>query len=558
MTEYALGLKNGINYPTNINGKSLLDIINSYCCQQNKDNKNQSKDNLSQNKSNEELSQISKQLTKIETLLNKLNHMSNNVKTFTENNYRLIGSPPIISTSSPLFINTIGLNSSSTPVINNKRTESVVNQSVVPNTPLRSEYNSPRRKRTPRRRILSGSSPFRASLNTSIEDSTSDTTLVNTSSDQLRDESEPQLRIDINEPLVQPEFIVEELINFEPLHDVLAENINKLFNNSDENCDQNKDTNKETKTNDQNIDPNEIRINDEVVNNILSNLESAPEFNTILDIITEKELQMTPYKNLPSVETTSSSASSLNTPQTPQIRVNAQKSIESSSAVIKNLMPDLKTPEKTVTLYAARSPSEARITPVKVTPVKVFRTDLTQDFNFVLNDKNVPIFVPKVSLVGQDFDLIANSIANTNNTFSVSVQPNPSQSQHMTCVAPSGKLKGKPNVNFSKPASELQAIGTKRPDLIPRKILPKPTNGSRFSTTTIVPVCANLPKESVPKQLMALVNNNSNSNEKNGQNGDKSESLLQKSPETKDRTPKRSNSSAEESSPIKIRVCFRK
>ena len=26
MTEYALGLKNGINYPTNINGKSLLDI----------------------------------------------------------------------------------------------------------------------------------------------------------------------------------------------------------------------------------------------------------------------------------------------------------------------------------------------------------------------------------------------------------------------------------------------------------------------------------------------------------------------------------------------------
>ena len=139
--------------------------------------------------------------------------------------------------------------------------------------------------------------------------------------------------MDINEPLIQPEFIVGELLNFEPFHDVLAENINrfKVRLSTIESNEQNKELNKEdNNSNEQNIDPQEIHIDDVTVNNILANLESAPEFNNLLDKITEKELQMTPYKNLFSIESTSSSASSLNTPKN---ATNASKRSEISRGI---------------------------------------------------------------------------------------------------------------------------------------------------------------------------------------------------------------------------------
>ena len=407
----------------------------------------------------------------------------------------------------------------------------------------------PRRKRIPKRRILNDSPLKLNSIDSSADDS-SDHTLVNTSSDQLRDESEPQLRIDINEPLVQPEFIVEELINFEPLHDVLADNINKIFNsisyndNIEKNRDQNNSENgvidnEIQKTGDENGE--EIKISDDRVNDILANLETAPEFNTILDIITEKELQMTPYKNISSIETTSSSASSLNTPQTPQIRVNAQKAAENLKPVVKNLMSDLKTPEKTITLYAARTPTDRnRITPVKVTPVKVFRTDLASDLNIVINNKNVPIIVPKVSVIADDYSLIQNSITNSLVTLQSTSNSNVYQNANNTSVR---RITANKRVDFSKPASELQAM---RSELIPRKILPKPT------TTTITPVINS--EDIVHKQPLILVNTNNTAIDTNSIIVNQIDLESPKRQQKKDR--KRPNSSPEEQSPVKIKVCL--
>src|SRR5262249_31646266 len=135
-------------------------------------------------------------------------------------------------------------------------------------------------------------------------------------------------------------------------------------------------------------------------------------------------------------------------------------------------------------IYGTRTPTEsaARITPLKVTPVKVFRSNLTQDFNFVFNDKNVPMIVPKVSVVGDDYNLIQNSIAKSSvsaytvsSVSSVSQQPRPAASFTQT------RKMGQKRVDFAKPASELQV---KRADLVPRKIMPKPQATNSYSTTT--------------------------------------------------------------------------
>lgn len=400
----------------------------------------------------------------------------------------------------------------------------------------------------PRRRVLSGSSPFRQSGNSSLDESM-DQTLVNSSSDQIRDESDAQLQIDINEPLVQPEFIVGELINFEPLHDVLAENINKFKEklSSNEQNQQNKEFTKEdNNSNEQNIDPQEIHIDDQTVNIILANLESAPEFNNLLDKITEKELQMTPYKNLPSIESNSSSASSLNTPKTPQLRVNSEKAIEGPNSVIKNLMADLKSPEKTITLYAARNPSMTTISPAKVTPVKIIRTDMSQDFSYFVNDKNGPIIVPKVSLFGDDYNLLQNTISSNATTYTVSFQSMPNQqflnSNNMTVTKPIATKR----VDFAKPASELQ---------MPRKILPKPPEANSRLSTTLTPVYAN---ESLPKQPLNA-KNDSNTNEKSRPKQKQNDSQLPSKPPKQTPTTNQSNkrpNTSSSGSPNKIRVCF--
>ncbi|CAG2102819.1 unnamed protein product [Medioppia subpectinata] len=587
LTEYAVGLRHGFNYSTNIDGKSLLDIINGFCTlQQRKDctpreSSGGSKSSGSQvtdttkKCTNEEFKRLSQQLSKIETILNKLtqnmtaNSLQPSLQTCHQNQYR------IIQTSSPLIMNPIAVNES--PIVNNIQTVQTpqktirsagddncvtpVRDDAIFRTPSRSDAYSPRRKRTPRRLMSGGSTPLKPqSLNSSFSDSC-DQTLVEGSSDQLGDASEPLLRIDINEPLVQPEFIVGELLNFGPLHDVLADSINKIFGNISEppidDCDQNSHQSTDTglqNTNDQNIDPQEIRINDDDVNHILANLESAPEYNAILDIITEKELQMTPYKDISSIETnTSSSASSLHTPKTPQIRVNVQKARENSANVVKNLMQELKTPEKTITLYASRSPSNsARITPVKVTPVKVFRSDYIPDMNCVLGDNNVPVIMPKVSVIGEDFNLIHNSLTNNFGGYSVTSAPN----QTAFTGLQNRRMGGRKRVDFAKPASELQ---TKRSELIQRKILPKPTLNNTLNTnrltTTLIPVMDTNDCVTVPKQPLILVNNNTNPVETNAMIVTQNESQSsEKRLQSKERNNKRHNSSAEETKPHKIRA----
>ncbi|CAG2169445.1 unnamed protein product [Oppiella nova] len=541
LTEYAIGLRHGFNYSTNINGKSLLDIIHS--CHES-DTNAAAKDRHKKSPT-DELRRLSQQLTKVETLLNKL---SQTVTTNSGNQsqYR------IIQTSSPLFVNPIGVNAS--PIVDNQtphKTTVPSGSDAIFRTPSRSDAISPRRKRTPRRLMSTGSTPLKQqSMNESC-----DQTLVNTSSDQLADGSEPLLRMDINEPLVQPEFIVGELINFEPLHDVLADNINKIFANMADNygdhCAEpaNETHVKDHQICDQNIDPQDIiRINDEDVNHILANLESAPEYNTILDIITEKELQMTPYKDLSSVETNTSSASSLNTPRTPQMRVDGQTG---AGNVVKNLMQELRTPEKTITIYASRSPSEStRITPLKVTPVKVFRSDYVPDVNCILNGKPVPIIVPKVSVGGEDYNLIQNSLANSMGSYAAVSSVVPVHQSMASNAMQNRRMGGRKRVDFSKPASELQA--KRSGDQIHRKILPKPTLNSAL-TTNCVPVYSGSDCATVPKQPLLLVNN-SNANPKNPLMSSQSECQSEKRLPPKDRSNKRHSSGSDESLPVKIRA----
>ncbi len=526
MTEFANGLRQGITYSTNIGGKSLIHLLNNNSINDSLIN-NKSDNNINELKViKEEMKSITKQLSSFESCLTQLSQTINSLFVTNSNNYQIITSPSMLSNSSELYVNPIGYNS--TPIVLN------VNQNETQSkTPSKSVYNSPRRKGLPRRRILSGSSPLKPSSDCDI---TLVSSQINSSIDGDRDESEPQLKIDICEPLIQPEVIVGELINYEPLHSALAENINRIFNSSnnseemsdngikiiDQNNSQPKDSECAQSKSDPSSDTQEIQLSDDVVHDIIANLELAPEYNKLLGIITEKELQMTPYKNFLSPFEASSSASSLNTPKTPQIELNSPKS--GSDRVVKNLMPDLQTPEKSVTLYAARNSS--RITPIKVTPLKVLRTNLTPcktifvpEFNLfsnsspnhsVIHDNNIPIVMPNVSIMSEDNYLCnyspQNSITNNGSVYTMRVQTNGSQTQFINSNGVSVRNKGKKKVDFSKPASELQV---KRPDLNPRKILPKPTNRSTISTT-ITPVCTETNETIVPKQ--PIIKHNSLSN----------------------------------------------
>lgn len=522
LTEYANGLRHGITYSTIIGGKKLNDFFNNFTFDQNINHLNDNNMNIC--KSSEEIESISKQLSSLESNLTQfMQTIKTSIDNNNRNNYRII-SPSVISSSSPLYVNTIGYNS--TPIVVNEQNLKV-NQNVLnpnPNqfkTPSKSVSNSPRRKSLPRRRILSGSTPLKnANIDLNI-----DSNELNTISDELRDESEPQLKIDINEPLVQPEVIVGELINYQPLHEALAENINKIFNNSNNNEDKNennhksneennseqKDSNNEdnerNKCNDK-TDAQEIQISDDVVNDIMANLELAPEYNTLLDIITEKELQMTPYKNVFSNES-DSSVSSLNTPQTPQnIKIN-DKSVDNSS-VVKNLLPDFRTPEKTVTLYAAHNlPNCSRLTPIKVTPIKLLRTNLTPcktlflpEFDCVTTSSpKQSLFMPKVSILTEDSNCFSNimtqnSVSNNSNNYSVRIQANKATNPQFFN---SNRRRNK-KVDFEKPASELQY---KRLDSTHRKILPKP----RICSTTITPVCNDTNETPVPNHTLVVDGN---------------------------------------------------
>lgn len=569
MTEYANGLRQGITYSTNIGGKSLIDLINN----------NSINDSLINNKSDnninvikEEIKSITKQLSSFESSLKQLSQTINSLFVTNSNNYQIITSPSMLSNSSELYVNSIGYNS--TPIVLNEQNLLNVNQNETQSkTPSKSVYNSPRRKGLPRRRILSGSSPLKPSSDC---DMTLVSSQINSSIDGDREESEPQLKIDISEPLIQPEVIVGELINYEPLHEALAENINRIFNSSnnsedisdngikivDQNNSQPKDIECAQNKSDPNSDAQEIQLSDDVVHDIIANLELAPEYNKLLGIITEKELQMTPYKNVLSPFEASSSASSLNTPKTPEIRFNSPKN--GSDRVVKNLMPDLQTPEKSVTLYAARNSS--RITPIKLTPLKVLRTNLTPcktiflpEFSLfansspnhsVIHDNNIPLVIPNVSIMSEDNYLYnyspQNSITNNGNAYTMRVQTtNGSQTQFINSNGISVRNKGKKKVDFSKPASELQV---KRPDLNPRKILPKPTNRSTISTT-ITPVCTETNETIVPKQ--PIIKHNSHSNLTN--NYQKVSQTIDSRIIESDRNKKRSNPGIDET-PNKIRV----
>jgi hypothetical protein len=568
LTEFANGLRQGITYSTNIGGKSLIDLINN----------NSINDSLINNKSDnntnaikEEMKSITKRLSSIECSLTQLSQTINSLLVTNSNSYQIITSPSMLSNSSELYVNPIGYNS--TPIVLNEQNLLNINQNETQSkTPSKCVYNSPRRKGLPRRRILSGSSPLKPSSDC---DMTLVSSQINSSIDGDRDESEPQLKIDITEPLIQPEVIVGELINYEPLHSALAENINRIFNSSnnsedisdngikivDQNNSQPKDSECVENKCDPNSDTQEIQLSDDVVHDIIANLELAPEYNKLLGIITEKELQMTPYKNILSPFEGSSSASSLNTPKTPQIRFDSPKN--GSDRVVKNLMPDLQTPEKSVTLYAARNSS--LITPIKVTPLKVLRTNQTPcktifvpEFSLfansssnhsVVHENNIPIVMPNVSIMSEDNYLYnyspQNSITNNGSAYTMRVQTNGSQTQFINSNGVSVRNKGKKKVDFSKPASELQV---KRPDLNPRKILPKPTNRSTISTT-ITPVCTETNETIVPKQ--PIIKHNSHSNLTNNYQN-VSQTIDSRVIES-DRNKKRSNPGIDET-PNKIRV----
>lgn len=510
LREFAEGWRQGIHYNTSICGRSLQQILNSSEVVTN----NSVRDAA--------LVEISSKLQKVESDLSKLSH-----SIVDSSPLHCDSSPSLLSASSPFYPN---VTNSSTPITsghaystlqNNAKTECSTakpdSSTVALNTPLKrslaEEGRSPRRKSiVPRRRIINEfeSSPFKSPFK-SPKTPASQSSVYSDSSQAPSSPTSPKSGSEI--PLVEPGLIFEELINCPNLHEILADNINRAFNN-DESTLINDNllseanallTLKPSETNNSS-DLQEIHLADNAINDIVSSVECEPLFNDILNMIAEKELQLTPFKDLkddssPMTSSISAFSSPLTTPKTQRTQ-----SSESTNNAKKDLMVDLRTPDKNgVTLYAGSprnflNKAPCRIT--NVTPVKI----VVPDFNVLTHSPNRNVFTQqnKILLTNSAPTIVSqNSITHSKQnsgtggyfikigetselqttvikTSTVTSMTKPKTSLVTSNNHSKKQPKGK-KVNFTKPQSNLQLKVPIMPlkKTVPlsssqRKILPKP------------------------------------------------------------------------------------
>ena len=475
MKEFAEGWRQGIEYSTKIDGKSLIQVINGQTHVQ--------KDIIASSHINNDQSRV--QLVGSESI----NAFADQQMIYSST--PMISSANHYSVNSNLSGNYVLLNGNQiVESVNMSRNQSHLSETNIFKTPNKNDLiddgKSPRRKGFPKRRTTPTSkksdgnmtpfkSPFKSPLSGSSLSFDDSSPMPNSASS----------KISADEPIVQPEIIVEELINFPSMHETIADKINKLFDmndgnlkeHEDENCSKDDSHNKTITNEDVPESSHENPVNDHLVQNILASLEDAPEFNALLDMITEKELLMTPYKSNSSPF--SSSASSLNTPVPRRIQ---EKSV-SNTNVVKNLMMDLKTPEK------VNFNRTNQLTSVNISPIKIVS-------NTHLNSPYKTVYIPPAI---NEVPTVINTNINKSNVITsqgeaVVIRFDPSQSQTLipnsaqsikTISFPNQfneerQVKGK-KINFNKPASELQM---KKSMLMPRKILPKTTSPTLTTMTT--------------------------------------------------------------------------
>nr|XP_027198463.1 putative mediator of RNA polymerase II transcription subunit 26 [Dermatophagoides pteronyssinus] len=203
--------------------------------------------------------------------------------------------------------------------------------------------------------------------------------LANTNSSPISSLACESSEIDIE---VQPRIIFDELLKYRPLHDKVAntiqkiidvkdqpmldDNITNIINQQQQQEQQNIKNSQHCLTTDHAIDSNKIGdiekdlLPPDTMDELLSSLAEEPEFQNFVHIVVEKEIANTPFKCQSSTFNTpsnTSNSSSLNTPNVFMTPINTnhnnqQSNVDkihqknSSMVPVKNLINELKTPER--------------------------------------------------------------------------------------------------------------------------------------------------------------------------------------------------------------------
>ncbi|UXI21349.1 Junctophilin-3 [Sarcoptes scabiei] len=394
MKEFALGLRNGLRYSTKINNQSLVQMLNAkFICslspQQNQPNDSEHLNKI--HRSSHSLSDYHSTISNSDPFLQRnlfcnkseMSSLSHDFEPDHRSHHSIIMKDNLSTPRNKL-------NRSSTNQYSPRRKNATPKRFQTTNHHL---FNNQNIKTNNSNLNTSNSSIFHTNqqfhFNSNEMSSNQTYSNVSFSSDShhhqqiqqqqqlqsmLQIESSPYSTSQTNcesseiDVEVQPQIIFNELLKCGPLHDKVANTIQKIINPNpnDQNTRsaagiEHHDSDKTLVSN--NIVPNDMNSdniekdllpNDTIVD-IIDSLTEEPIFNDFVEMVVEKEIANTPFKIFPSTPssiTNSSLTSQINTPNiyaTPVIdessRADTNVSINRSFP-IKNLMKELQTPQK--------------------------------------------------------------------------------------------------------------------------------------------------------------------------------------------------------------------